>query len=145
MATLAAHKINLSERDRFGHSVAIGDVDKNGTTDFVVGVPGYDGTGIDQGAVYIILMNPGIYLKQVIKIDGPTLGINLGDKSSFGTSVTVGNIGPNNPMALMVGASAINSGEEQEQGEVYIISMNRDFSSVKNVLKIDNSTMERRT
>ncbi len=91
----------LAAGDGFGTSVAIiGDVDKNGMVDLVVGAPGDDNThpgsnANDQGRIYFILMN------------NPT--------SVNGTNSIPFHSGPNDPPRLF-GTSIANIGDDNGDG-----------------------------
>lgn len=92
--------------DRLGFSVAIGDVNGDGTSDIVVGAPGADFPGstappttarADTGAVFVILGAPALGTPASIDLNTANAanialyGVNIGDQ--FGASVAVGNVG----------------------------------------------------
>jgi len=94
--------------DAFGNSVAtVGDLDLDGTADYVVGAPGVDYYGTDGGAVYAISGATGSTLYE---IDGATAGDRLGlsvaalgdvDGDGFGDFAA----GSNHSYALMISGS----------------------------------------
>lgn len=62
--------------DKFGHKVAgCGDVDGDGTPDFMVGAPAHDGAGKDAGAVYLFSGRKG---KLLARWDGERAGDMFG-------------------------------------------------------------------
>ncbi|HXU39304.1 MAG TPA: LamG-like jellyroll fold domain-containing protein [Blastocatellia bacterium] len=92
--------------DRLGFSVAIGDVNGDGTNDIVIGAPGADFPGTtapptparaDTGAVFVILGAAALGTPQTIDLNTANAanialyGVNIGDQ--FGASVAVGDVG----------------------------------------------------
>lgn len=92
--------------DRLGFSVAVGDVNGDGTSDIVIGSPGADFPGsaapptssrADTGAVFVILGAAALGTPATIDLNAANaanialFGVNSGDQ--FGASVAVGNVG----------------------------------------------------
>jgi hypothetical protein len=92
--------------DKLGFSVAIGDVNGDGTSDIVIGSPGADFPGsttppvaarADTGAVFVILGAASLGTPAIIDLNTTNsanialFGVNTGEQ--FGASVAVGNVG----------------------------------------------------
>jgi concanavalin A-like lectin/glucanase superfamily protein/FG-GAP repeat protein len=92
--------------DKLGFSVAVGDVNGDGTSDIVIGSPGADFPGsttppaaarVDTGAVFVILGASSLGTPATIDLNTANaanialFGVNTGDQ--FGASVAVGNVG----------------------------------------------------
>ncbi|MEZ5282867.1 MAG: FG-GAP-like repeat-containing protein [Acidimicrobiales bacterium] len=124
--------------DAFGNSVAvIGDIDGDGTDDYVVGANSDDDGGPNRGAVYILFMNPDGTVKAEQKISSTTGGFvgPLDDNDDFGSSVAgVGDIDGDGVNDIAVGALADDDGGSGV-GAVYVLFLNPD-GTVKDEQKI---------
>ena len=80
---------DLSNNDRFGWSVAnIGDLDRNGVTDIVVGATQDDAGGNNRGTVHIMFMEGDGSVKSTVEINSDTTnGPTLTNTDQFGYSV----------------------------------------------------------
>ncbi len=67
--------VPLADGDEFGHGIArIGDLDGNGTADMVVGAPGDDTTGPNNGAIHVLFMNPDHTVSTISTYHGGSVG-----------------------------------------------------------------------
>jgi hypothetical protein len=89
--------LGVSENDRTGFSVAMGDINGDGRSDYVIGAPGFDYPGrADCGIVYVLLssdtlgsvINLSTLRPDLTRIMGPAAGTQLG------SALAVGHIDP---------------------------------------------------
>jgi len=117
-------KAKLAPGDLFGFSVgALGDFDRDGVGDVVVGAPlDDDGDGSDLGAVYILTLQTDGFVKAEQKIsakEGNFQG-NLGNGDSFGNAVTaLGDLDGDGVTDICVGAPFDNDGSGDNSGAVW--------------------------
>ncbi|MFC1879190.1 integrin alpha [Chloroflexota bacterium] len=126
---------SLDENDDFGRSVApMGDIDRDGIYDLVVGAAGDDSGGLNRGAFYVLLMNANGTVKDWTKIASETNGGPLlGDGGRFGSAITnIGDLDRDGIPDLAVGAPASST------GKLYILFMNAD-GTVRVVVRIANN------
>lgn len=133
----------LMDGDNFGRSCAsIGDLDRDGIPDLVVGSINDDSGGPSRGAVYILFLNADGSVKTRTKIAHSVGGAgapSLTDYEHFGTSCTViGDLDGDNIVELAVGAPG-NSTGGFDRGAVYILFLNID-GTVKLNYKIESGT-----
>ena len=116
----------LDPQCAFGSSVAVGDIDEDGTSDLVVGAPSDGGT--DLGAVWVLFMNSDgtVASEQRISEAQGGFGGLLGSADLFGCSVAAaGDLDGDGIRDLAVGACG-DSGGGVDQGAVWILFLNSD-------------------
>jgi len=117
----------LSTGCNFGRSVAgLGDLDGNGTVDLAVGAPGDDDGGVDQGAVWILFLNPDGTVSSETKISEIAGGFSgvLDPQDDFGHSLArLGDLDGDGITDLAVGAWGDDDGGI-DQGAVWILFLN---------------------
>ncbi len=99
--------------DSLGASVAVGDLDRDGWLDLVVGAPGVDGAVADMGAVYIFLGREDLFWNPLEATDADvTLHGEAGADSTGGRAgssvAVVGDIDGSGGLDLAIGAPAWN-------------------------------------
>jgi len=121
------------EGDTFGTSVAtIGDLDGDGVLDLAVGAPGDDDAQPDEGAVYILFLNPNGTVKAQQKINRVEGGFggHLTYANRFGEALApLGDLDGDGVPDLAVGADLAPVGSQE--GDVWILFLNTD-GTVKN-------------
>ncbi len=131
----------LDQADIFGRSVApTGDLDGDGHPDLAVGAPFDDDGGLDQGAVWILFLNPDGTVKDEQKISDTAGGFGgrLG-QDSFGISVgSLGDLDADGNTDIAVGAYLDNDGGFH-QGALWILFLNAD-GTVSAEQKISETT-----
>ncbi|MBI3653967.1 MAG: FG-GAP repeat protein [Acidobacteria bacterium] len=116
--------------DNLGFSLAVGDINGDGSDDLLIGAPGVDAsspTRADTGAVYILLgastlTAKTIDLAQANAINIAIIGEKAGDK--FGTAVASGEVGGSGAVAdILVGAvgSKGPAGDRTDAGAAYLL------------------------
>ena len=133
---------SLSNTDFFGRSVAsIGDLNRDGIPDIVVGANGDDADdGDNRGAVHIMFMNTNGSVKSTVEINGATAnGPSLNDDDYFGESVaSIGDLNRDGIPDIAVGAYGDDAGGS-DRGAVHIMFMNTN-GSVKSTVEINGAT-----
>ena len=130
----------LDDDVRFGQDVAgIGDLNKDGIPDLLVGTYGYSEGGIHNGAVFVLFMNHDGTVKnhQIINANKGNFNGVLNDNDYFGGAVaSMGDIDNDGNVDIVVGAP-INSDGGLNFGCIWIINLNSD-GTVKNSNKISS-------
>jgi hypothetical protein len=107
-SNFAAHALLLGEgdQDRVGYSVhGLGDVNGDGTNDFAVGSPYYDGSGTDLGVVYVVSGNASGVDNLGSSSDVISKIIGTNNSEYFGRSVgALGDINGDGNNDIVVGA-----------------------------------------
>ena len=104
------------DNGNFGESVGLGDVDRDGYLDLVVGATGQEAVHIYRGSKAGIATTPSTVLK------------GEKEKSEFGRSMTVGDINGDGYADVIVGAHSMDDGIGSHQGKLYVF-----FGSAKGV------------
>ncbi len=124
----------LDESDLFGHDLDfIGDIDGNGAEDLVVGAPADDEGDINEGSVYIVLLETTGELKAVNKISpltSPALPLDPSDDLGYGVAA-VGDLDGDGLSEIAASAandddSSLSNGNGSNRGATYIIYPNAD-------------------
>ena len=126
--------------DYFGFSsVSIGDLNRDGVTDLVVGAPFESTGGQSRGAIYVMFLNSDGSAKLTVKIaSGLNGGPTLADTDYFGVSLTsLGDLDGDGVVDLAVGAAGDDTGGFG-RGAVYILRLNAD-GTAKSTTKIASS------
>jgi hypothetical protein len=133
----------LDTADRFGRDFnPLGDLDLDGTPDFLVGARSDDDGATDAGAVYLLFMKPDGSVKNTAKISATSgglaeAGVTLTAGQFFGYSVScVGDLDGDGVQDIAVGARF--GGSSLDGGGVFILFLNRD-GTVKAAQPINRS------
>ena len=110
-----------TENEKFGLSIATaGDLNQDGFDDLLVGVPGYDATKVDQGAVYVYLGSPDGLPAAPSKVWVGPLPVVLNNQyipSGFGSAVASGgDINTDGYLDVIVGAPTFTQNQSAEGG-----------------------------
>ena len=126
--------------DYFGYSsTSIGDLNRDGIADLVVGAP-FDSTGgQSRGAIYVMFLNSDGSAKLTVRIaSGLNGGPTLADSDYFGVTLTsLGDLDGDGVVDLAVGAAGDDTGGSG-RGAVYILRLNAD-GTAKSTTKIASS------
>ncbi len=126
--------------DVFGTCISsLGDFNKDGINDLIVGAPKDDANGENKGAIWLLLMNSDQTIKSAKKISQGEGGFNaiLSPNEFFGQDVdTIGDLDKNGIVDIVVGACYDGEGGYQH-GAVFILFMNAD-GTVKKYQKIND-------
>ncbi|NOT29954.1 MAG: PKD domain-containing protein, partial [Planctomycetes bacterium] len=134
----------LKPGDWFGFSTTnLGDFDGDGVTDIAAGAVLDDDGGVNQGSLWILLLNADGSLKSAREIDELEggFGAQLDDIDQFGTSVAnLGDLDGDGVNDVAVGAvkdddGGIPGNPDADVGAVYVLFLNAD-ASVKSWVKI---------
>jgi len=124
----------LDDGDFFGASLAaLTDVDGDGIVDLAVGADSDDGSGADQGAVYILFLNADGSVKDHTKINNLAGGFTgpLDDFDIFGIgAASVGDLDNDTIPDLAIGAYGDDDGGP-DRGAVYLLWLGPDGSVTK--------------
>lgn len=127
----------LSEGDRFGTGVTLGDLNGDGHPDIVCGAPGDDDGGPNYGAIYQVLLDGNGSITEVIKVSthsGFFTGF-LSSNDDFGISIAIlGDLDQDGVVDLAVGAPGDDDGNI-DVGAVWILFL-RENGNVKRHRKI---------
>jgi FG-GAP repeat len=94
---------NGTGNDHAGASVAVGDVDGDGTADLIIGADGGALGGLTQTTGYVLVLKGPDFSQTIYKIFGP-------EADAFGGKVAVGDVDGDGKADIIVGAYAGNGG-----------------------------------
>jgi hypothetical protein len=130
----------LDDLDFFGRSVsALGDVDRDGITDLVVGAAGDSDGGPGHGALWVLFMNSDGTVKAHQKISDTEGGFTAElDSDDFGGSITaIGDLDGDGVTDVAAGAKLDDDGGVNH-GAVWVLFLNSD-GTVKSHQKISDT------
>jgi len=135
--------LRLRPGDWFGHSTTnLGDFDGDGVTDIAVGAVLDDDGGVNQGSVWLLMLNADGSVKQAHEINELYGGFTpLDDIDQFGTSVVnLGDLDGDGVTDIAVGAVKDDDGgradnPDADVGAVYVLFLNED-ATVKSFVKL---------
>ena len=117
--------------DHFGRSVsALGDLDGDGITEYIVGGPGHDGAGVDRGIAWIDFLKADGSIRRRVRIGQGAGGFtaSLADDSQFGRAVAgVGDLNGDGVNDAIVG----------EQNRAWVLLLNSN-GTVTNAYRLEN-------
>lgn len=125
-ATAGNFADNLDDDDQFGQSIAnVGDIERDGVIDLVVGAPGDDDGGADQGAVYVLFMddNGQVDIRQKISETEGNFNGALDGGDRFGAAVAgLTDLNRDGFIDIAVGAPGDDDGGS-DHGAVWILNL----------------------
>ncbi|MCA9062507.1 MAG: FG-GAP repeat protein, partial [Planctomycetaceae bacterium] len=132
----------LDAGDHFGAAVTgIGDLNKDGVPDIVVGAPEDENSDAGEGAIYLLTLNASSNVTSQLKISDGLGGFTgtLAAGAGFGSSLTwLGDLNGDGNPDLAVGAPGDGNGDAGE-GAVYILFLNAD-GTVGSHIRITDGT-----
>lgn len=131
----------LDTYDWFGFGVnGIGDINDDGVPDLAVGAPQDDDGGSDQGAAYVLFLDPDGTVKAEQKISSTEGGLSgpLGNLDYFGASVAgIGDLDQDGTPDVAVGAYLDDDGGTY-RGAVYVLELDTN-GTIKAEYKISST------
>ncbi|MBQ19968.1 MAG: hypothetical protein CMD31_04370 [Flavobacteriales bacterium] len=128
----------LDNSDQFGYGVEnIGDLNKDGVTDIIVGAIGDDDGGTDRGAVWILFLNTDGTVKSHQKISSTSGNFDgvIDDGDRFGrASLSLGDMDGDGYVNIIVTATSDDDGGT-DQGAAWMLNVDND-GVVKSYKKI---------
>lgn len=114
--------------DYLGVSLACADINKDGIDDIIAGAPGYNGEGVDRGAIYIFYGRKDSSDNKTTMISAKKADVKIeGERSmeNFGKIIVVGDINGDGLRDFMSGAYNM---IENSSGYVYVFFGGREMS-----------------
>jgi len=128
--------------DALGASMVMGDLNGDGVSDVVVGAPGANGTGVDNGKIYIFFGRANLLASLDLakdKADVQIMGEAGGDR--FGTSLAIGDLNGDGKNDLIIGAPLADSNEFPDAGKVYVVYGGLTAGTEDSISKLANATI----
>ena len=138
ITTIDNNNISLSDFDRFGSSIAYGNINNDSALDLVIGSPYSDVGGSNSGSIHVVLsqsQSNTFAIDSTVTIDSSSI-FSSANSSLFGDSIAnIGDIDGNGIDEFLVGSPEFNV-----TGAAHILFFNKD-ASINHTVTINNDTM----
>ncbi len=123
-------------KDQFGVAVSnVGDINGDGIDELAIGSDGYDGGGVNTGAVWLVFFNQDKSIQDIQELSANTGIKNVSNEGWFGNGISgIGDLNHDGVLDIAVGAG-YDSNTGFQKGAIHILFMNKN-GTVKNNVKI---------